>query len=510
MKENNIPMIPDGYAYVPKSQGGPGLRRRTYDEMRAAGYQDSAYFNASRWNDPVATAQYDAVQWYAPILRKFGLLAPSQNAQDVGGRASGDSAAGAGKAMDPDAAYKAAMGTGVGVNAGAGIPNLGDGRSYTENPNDAAYKASLGTGVGLGAGAGIPSTGAGVTGAGTAAAGTTGTGVRQFNIGGAGGITAGLTGAGATGGVPSINFGTAPTFTPSQGAQDIQAQLRQILTQMQNAPSPFDSEAYRAQLAASEAELSAQYGAERSKLEEQLARQGLSASTFGAGRYGDLAGQQARAQAGMRAELLKEAANQQAERQQVLLQGLTSLSGQMAQQEIAKYQADIDRYKTSGQFALDTARLQQDARLRGIELSLQEARDLAENDYREGSLEMQLKEITSRENITGRQISSQLLSALIPSLDLSGLSQEQLRSLFAGFGLNLPANIPITPTPPGTQNTPPTNSGSSQTIDVLQAPTDLSPYAEGTIFKLPNGTTLQKRNGVLVDIVTGRVYDGRE
>lgn len=523
MKENDIPMMPDGYAYVPRSQGGPGLRRRTYAEMRAAGYQESPYFNEARWNDPAVTAAYDANQWYAPILRNLGVLPPSQ------GRS--DSAAGAGGAMDSDAAYKASMGTGVGVNAGAGIPNLGDGRSYTEDPNDAAYKASLGTGVGLSAGAGVPSTGAGApsagaAGAGTAAAGTTGTGVRSFNIGGAGGITAGLTGGGAAGtgaagGVPPINFGTAPTFAPSQGAQDVQAQLRQILTQMQTAPSPFESDAYKAQLAAAEAELSAQYGAERSKLEEQLARQGLSASTFGAGRYGDLAGQQARAQASMRAELLKEAANQQAERQQVLLQGLTSLSGQMAQQEIAKYQADLDRYKTSGQFALDAQRLQQDARFRGIELSLQEARDLAENDYREGLLDMQLKEllsrekltekeIASREGISGRQISSTLLASLIPSLDLSGLSQEQLRSLFAGFGWNLPANISITPNPSGTQNAPNTSSGSSQTLDVLQAPTDLSPYAEGTIFKLPNGTTLQKSNGVLVDIVTGRVYDGRE
>ena len=328
-------------------------------------------------------------------------------------------------------------------------------------------------------------------------------------IGGPGGITRGLTGEGAMGGMP-LQFGEAPTFAPSQGAQDIQAQLRAILTQMQNAPSPYDSDAYKAQLAASEAELAAQYGAERSKLEEQLARQGLSASTFGAGRYGDLAGQQARAQAGMRAELLKEAANQQAERQQVLLQGLTSLSGQMGQQEIAKYQADLDRYRTSGQFALDAERLQQDARFRGVELTLQEARDLAENQYRENSLKLQLEEIISREGISGRQISSTLLAALIPNLDLSGLTQDQLRSLFAGFGLNLPASIPITPTPPGTPTTPRTPSGSSQTLDVQQAPTDLSPYAEGTIFRLPNGTMLQKRNGVLIDVVTGRVYDGRE
>ena len=315
------------------------------------------------------------------------------------------------------------------------------------------------------------------------------------------------TGVGGPSGRPTIptfapvTFGAAPTFAPSAGVTDLQTQIREVLAQMQAAPSPFESEAYKAQLAAAEAELGAQYGAQRSALEEQLARQGLSASTFGAGRYGDLAGQQARALAGMRADLLKEAANQQAERQQVLLQGMTALSGQMSQQELQKYQADINLYQTSGQLELDSRRLQQDAALRGVELSLQEARDLALRDYQNKSLDLQLKEILSREAISGRQISSQLLSALIPSLDLSALSPEQVKALFEKFGLNLgDLNVPVKKegsTPPPT----PGGGGEEEIESLFTFPDTISQYKDGKRLNI-NGTIVVKRGNGLYDPTT--------
>ena len=52
--------------------------------------------------------------------------------------------------------------------------------------------------------------------------------------------------------------------------------------------------------------LSAQFGAQRQGLEEEMARRGLAASSIGAGRFGDLAGQQARAQAQLEADLLQQ------------------------------------------------------------------------------------------------------------------------------------------------------------------------------------------------------------
>lgn len=294
-----------------------------------------------------------------------------------------------------------------------------------------------------------------------------------------------------------VTRGAVPTFAPSAGVTDLQAQIRQVLTQMQAAPSPFESEAYRAQLAASEAELGAQYGAQRSALEEQLARQGLSASSIGAGRYGDLAGQQARALAGMRADLLKEAANQQAERQQVLLQGMTSLSGQMGQQEIQKYQADINAYQTSGQLELDSRRLQQDAAFRGVELTLEEARDIQLQNYQTQVLENQLKEITARE----RQASASILAALIPNLDLSALSDEQLKAIFSQFGLSpemfRKSGEPTTTSSPTGNQT----KGDPNAVETLiDFPVSLADYPEGKRFSI-QGKTYTRRGNTLVDEV---------
>jgi len=60
-------------------------------------------------------------------------------------------------------------------------------------------------------------------------------------------------------------------------------------------------------------QLEAEFGAARQGLEEEMARRGLAASSIGAGRFGDLAGQQARAMAGVDLALLKDAADAAAE-----------------------------------------------------------------------------------------------------------------------------------------------------------------------------------------------------
>lgn len=80
MTANNVAQIPDGYAYVPRSEGGPGLRRRTYQEMRTAGWQDSPYFNETRWNDQPYQANYDNNQWYRDLVNVWGIDRPQSNA----------------------------------------------------------------------------------------------------------------------------------------------------------------------------------------------------------------------------------------------------------------------------------------------------------------------------------------------------------------------------------------------------------------------------------------------
>lgn len=79
--------------------------------------------------------------------------------------------------------------------------------------------------------------------------------------------------------------------------------------------------------------LQAEYGAEQKALNEELARRGLSASTIGGGRMGDLAGQQARALATMEANLAAEQAKLRQQGRETALATMSDLTRTMMQNE---------------------------------------------------------------------------------------------------------------------------------------------------------------------------------
>jgi hypothetical protein len=153
------------------------------------------------------------------------------------------------------------------------------------------------------------------------------------------------------------------------------ASLQQQLQQMQSAPSRFEDPAYKASRDAALANMEAEAGAQRSKLEEELASRGLAASSIGAGRFGDLAGQQARARATMEAELLKEQANTSAQDRQVLLSSMGDLAKTAGAQDLGAFSANIESMKTSGQLDMAARELMQKERLEGRSMDLQQARD---------------------------------------------------------------------------------------------------------------------------------------
>lgn len=112
---------------------------------------------------------------------------------------------------------------------------------------------------------------------------------------------------------------TAPAaMTGASLAQTLQQQLTGLLQ-----PGGYTDTEFERLKAAQEANLRAEYGAEQQRLNEELSRRGLSASTIGGGRMGDLAGQQARALATMQASLLGEQAQL---RQRARETGITALS----------------------------------------------------------------------------------------------------------------------------------------------------------------------------------------
>ena len=117
-----------------------------------------------------------------------------------------------------------------------------------------------------------------------------------------------------------------PTATPfatyggSEQGQELRTQLQQRLTAFGEAPSRYDTESFKQIRGAQAANLQSEYSAQQKALNEDLARRGLSASSIGGGRMGDLAGQQARALSSLDAQLLQQAADTQAQDRAQLMQ----------------------------------------------------------------------------------------------------------------------------------------------------------------------------------------------
>lgn len=176
---------------------------------------------------------------------------------------------------------------------------------------------------------------------------------------------------------------TGPVVAPNTRFLDM---LTEQLSALAAGPASQEQQAFEAQRKARQADLEAQFGAQRSQLEDELAARGLYASSIGAGRFGDLAGQQSRAIASMEAEVLNRQAELAAERQRTLISGLQGAAG---------VQADID---------FRAAEIQQQERLRGREMDINEAQMLAQQEFQRGQLRQGYAEIQSRENIARAEV----------------------------------------------------------------------------------------------------------
>jgi hypothetical protein len=205
-------------------------------------------------------------------------------------------------------------------------------------------------------------------------------------------------------GLPNIDElrKSIPDFEKYMGSEQAMA-LRKMLEEqlgvIAKGPAEIQNQAYEAARAAKSADLSAQYGAERSKLEEELAARGLSASSIGGGRYGDLAGQQARAIASFEAELMQQQADAEAKNRQLYLTTMSDLAGLAGTQDLGTFQANTQAQQAQADIEFRAAELQQEAAIQGRSLNLQQARDEATAQYQNGQLRQGYAEISSRENI---------------------------------------------------------------------------------------------------------------
>ncbi len=263
--------------------------------------------------------------------------------------------------------------------------------------------------------------------------------------------TAAATGAGtmAPAAPPREYVPPAPAATTGTSlAASLQQQLTSLLQ-----PGGYTDAEFQQLKAAQEAELQAQYGAEQSRLNEELARRGLSASSIGAGRMGDLAGQQARALATMQANLL----GQQAElRQKARETGITAMSD-LTRTLLTNEQAQAEtRLKEQlGMTELGGVLYKRDANGQLVPMTDAENRQLKTMAAQEAERRLNLLEAETMGTLGGQEtlaartqrqnLAIQLAQALAGSSDPAVL-QGILPYIYQAFGITPPPAAPTTTT----------------------------------------------------------------
>ena len=145
----------------------------------------------------------------------------------------------------------------------------------------------------------------------------------------------------------------------SQQAQQARTGMLGQLQQQLAQPTRFDTEAFKQIRAAQSAQLGAEYQGMQSQLNEELARRGLSASSIGGGRMGDLAGQQARALAQLDAQLLQQAAQTQAQDRLAAMQAAQGFAELAGSQDLAQFEANRVAQAAQFQQGLQQAQFEQ-------------------------------------------------------------------------------------------------------------------------------------------------------
>lgn len=229
-------------------------------------------------------------------------------------------------------------------------------------------------------------------------------------------------------------------YLGSEQAKKLRNSLEEQLGLLAGGPAEIQKQAYEAARKAKSDDLAAQYGADRSRLEEELAARGLSASTIGGGRYGDLAGQQARAIASFEAELMQQQADAEAKNRELYLSTMSDLAGLAGSQDLAEFETNQKGRQIEADISYRAAELQQKAALEGRSLDLQQARDQATAEYQRGTLQQGYAEIASREEIAqGNMTMEQNRLAITSGLSLNELQLKvaQIKEEFRLRGIEI-------------------------------------------------------------------------
>ena len=235
----------------------------------------------------------------------------------------------------------------------------------------------------------------------------------------------------------------APASAPSPYSGML-GQLQQQLQQSINQPSGYNTEQFQQLRQQGRADLEAQYAGQQQQLDEELARRGLSASSIGAGRMGDLAGQQSRALAGLESQLLQQQAELTQRGRENTLGTLAEVTGQLGQQQLGERElgqrgeqfglqlneqqsARLQQYGISQQeLGLRAQQLQQEASLQGRSLNIQEAQNLAQNELEGRKISQQNEQFTQNLSAEDRRFAQTLDEQRANRLQTLGISNTEL------------------------------------------------------------------------------------
>jgi hypothetical protein len=232
-KENKVDSVPFNYAYVPVSEGGPRLRKKSYEEVVAAGYQP--YGGKALYDSPANDLLLAQASGTTNLLRTYGGLA---------GGVSNPAGAGPG-------------------GPGEGRPLLGEDDVYTPPKTGGTPPTGGGTPGTTGTPPvtppAAPPAAAPPTGGGTPATAAT-VPIKAYvppPVGGGATPTAAPV-------IPTYTDATvgAGQFSLSKQSQELRDALQARLKELGSGPTKIQGQSYEALRAARQAELGAQYGAE--------------------------------------------------------------------------------------------------------------------------------------------------------------------------------------------------------------------------------------------------------
>lgn len=138
-------------------------------------------------------------------------------------------------------------------------------------------------------------------------------------------------------------------YAPSENQQGFQGQLQGAVSNALSTPSRYDLPQVQQVRDALTGQLEQQFGSQKKHIDEDLARRGLSASSIGAGYYGDLASNQANAMANMNAQLIQNQAASAAGDLSASLGAGQNFSNAMSNQGLAQYGANLQGAQANNQ-----------------------------------------------------------------------------------------------------------------------------------------------------------------